>query len=130
MGKAGDVRNTARWRRLKVEAKSSLPPVCFRCGGAVDLDLPANQQMGPHLDHKLPLAQLEGTEISPYDMENLAWSHNVCNKRHGARLGGRNPGVKAPRASRTVKAPVIADGEQAPPRIESRPHPDTVRVRR
>lgn len=55
---------------------------CHLCGGWVDLSLPAKQPASPEVDHIVPLAN----GGHPWELENLALSHRLCNARKG---GGR-----------------------------------------
>ena len=122
-----DPRQSRQWQLTRQKAKKVLPTVCYRCGGEVDLDLPSSNRMHANLDHKIPVSRLEGTGISPYDLENLAWAHAECNKRAGSKLAQQGPPPARPVEPKTyAPVPVVEDGAAAPPRIESDPHPDAV----
>jgi 5-methylcytosine-specific restriction endonuclease McrA len=53
---------------------------CHLCGLRVDLSLSGHHQMGPTIDHVIPLS-LGGVDGA----ENVALAHWICNARRGAR---------------------------------------------
>jgi hypothetical protein len=56
-------------------------PVCWICGGEVDLDVPPTAPGAPTVDHVLPRAR--GGSSDP---ANLRLAHRRCNGRRGSRL--------------------------------------------
>lgn len=50
--------------------------ICFRCGESIETE----QELS--LDHKAPWLGNDAELF--WDLDNIAWSHAVCNSRHGA----------------------------------------------
>jgi hypothetical protein len=87
------------WRRT-VALLRKQPPYCGRCGGWIDVTLPANHPGSWTAGHVLDAA-LGGTD----DLSNLRPEHRACNLQAGARLGAamqpRRPSTR-PKPHRSV----------------------------
>lgn len=68
-------------RKLRARLKAEGRP-CHLCGQPIDYDLPAGDPWSFELDHIVPLAR----GGNPYDYDNAAASHRICNERKGCRM--------------------------------------------
>lgn len=74
-------RRTSTFRRLR-RVVLARDEDCWICGGYVDKSMRSHQRLSPEVDHKIPIAQ--GGD--PFDLENLALSHKICNQIKGSKL--------------------------------------------
>lgn len=78
------------WRRAREHVKRT-QRICWLCGAAIDLDLPASDPMSFTVDHVQPLS-LGGAEV---DVRNLRAAHRDCNTKRGNGLGKRLPASRS-----------------------------------
>ena len=79
-------RNSAGYKAWVKRALDQCEPVCFRCGGDIDMQLPRSSPLGASAEHIHPLA--DGGDPIP-SMEDTRLSHLKCNREHGGRLGSQ-----------------------------------------
>jgi 5-methylcytosine-specific restriction endonuclease McrA len=70
-------KDAAKWAPLVV---ATYGPVCWLCGGAIDMDAPRRSALGLTIDHVVPRSH--GGQDS---IENLRPAHYHCNVKRGAR---------------------------------------------
>ena len=97
-----DTINGSRWRALVEQARNYHEPVCYFCGGEIDMTLPGRHQWSCEVHH-LNARAFGGPTIVPID--ELALAHKSCNASHGARL--RN----LPRSRRQLEQRSLEDLE-------------------
>ncbi|MDI3341620.1 MAG: HNH endonuclease signature motif containing protein [Sphaerobacter sp.] len=73
-GRAGRPWRRARKRALEI-------PICWICGGEINLALPPNHRLAATVDHFVPLSK-GGAELDP---ANLRPAHRACNSSRGNR---------------------------------------------
>ena len=95
--KKGRVYDTQAWRNLCTMARQALPPYCARCGGYIDLSLPANHQMSWTLGHRIEQDLLPDEIKYNPTMEDVQPEHRICGSRAGAQYrnmkAAKNRGV-------------------------------------
>ena len=64
---------------------------CHLCGQPIDYDLPAGDPMAYELDEIVPVSR--GGD--PFDPDNVAPAHRICNQRKGNRMGSAAPSREA-----------------------------------
>lgn len=74
--KNGSKRKKLR-ERLKAERRD-----CHICGCPIDYDLPAFDPMSFEVDEIIPVSR----GGSPFDYNNVAAAHRICNERRGNRM--------------------------------------------
>lgn len=96
-----DPRSHGRYRKLRREWLASLPRpvVCNLCGGVIDMDAPATQDLGPTVEHLTPIRVILAQ--APTLATALAWccdtsqwapAHRLCQNRQGGQVvAGRVP---------------------------------------
>jgi len=72
---------SARWRKLCEEVKRETAPICWRCGGWIDLELSGRNPMGWSGDHIKPRSTHPHLT---FVKSNIRPAHMKCNS---ARLG-------------------------------------------
>ncbi|WP_079171426.1 HNH endonuclease [Streptomyces sp. CC53] len=82
-------RSTRRWKRLCVELRATLPPLCGICGQIIDLDLPPRHPQSWTLDHIIPRSVRPDLAEDP---DNLRPAHYGCNSARGAAGHEKRPG--------------------------------------
>jgi 5-methylcytosine-specific restriction endonuclease McrA len=91
--RAGDPRNTARWRRITAAARRA-GGTCGLCGLPIAPGITNPNHPGAlQVDHVVPLAQ--GGD--PFDPTNLRVAHRLCNLKRGA--GRQSPKTEDGRSS-------------------------------
>ena len=75
----GTVMEDSVWQQVRKRAIASKDPVCALCGGAIDMDAPAQQPMSCQVDHIIPVSR----GGAPYDIDNLQLTHARCNRIKG-----------------------------------------------
>jgi 5-methylcytosine-specific restriction endonuclease McrA len=79
--RAGDPRNTARWRSVIKEAQAQ-GGVCWLCGIGIEPGIQDPNHPGAlQVDHVVPVSR--GGD--PFDPGNLRVAHRLCNIKRGAR---------------------------------------------
>lgn len=73
--------NGSKRTRLRNRVRAMGLP-CHICGQAIDYDLPAGHPMSYELDELVPVSR--GGD--PYDPDNVAPAHRICNQRRGNRM--------------------------------------------
>lgn len=78
--------NSYAWRELVKQLKA-LPGsrICWRCGEAIDMELPNNHPMQWTADHVQSMAN--GGE--PLSLANLRPAHRSCNSKRGRQIQGQ-----------------------------------------
>jgi len=77
-----NVRRANGSRRTKLRARVAAEGApCHLCGKAIDYTLPAGHPMSFELDEIVPVSK--GGD--PYDRDNVAPAHRICNQRRGNR---------------------------------------------
>jgi 5-methylcytosine-specific restriction endonuclease McrA len=74
-------RDGRSWRKFVALCKRELPPVCFYCGGIIDMGLHHNDAMSWTIDHITPLV----AGGAPEDLSNAAPAHRRCNSIKGTK---------------------------------------------
>lgn len=81
--------NKTEWAATRLRAIATLDPVCAICHKYIDLELPMKDPvtgawngLAVEVDHIVPRSR--GGQL--YALENLQLTHNVCNRRKGARM--------------------------------------------
>ena len=69
-------------RRKARRIMASRGDVCHICGLPIDYSLPALHPYSFEIDELVPISY----GGSPYDLDNLAASHRICNERRGNKL--------------------------------------------
>ncbi len=107
MGPAGDVRNTAAWKELRLRVIRE-ETRCGLCGKPVDKTIPdrdpatGGQNPGaPTVDHKVPLK--DGG--APLQRSNLRLAHRRCQNQQGATIANRRRSKRRTRRSRDRQTP-------------------------
>jgi 5-methylcytosine-specific restriction endonuclease McrA len=59
-------------------------PVCFLCGGAIDVELHHNQKMAATVHHLIPKVRLDPSQW--FDVETVRPAHRSCNSSAGDRV--------------------------------------------
>lgn len=72
--------NGAARRKVRSWLASQGRP-CHLCGRPIDYDLPAGDPMSFEVDEIVPVSK----GGSPYDRDNVAPAHRICNERRGNR---------------------------------------------
>ncbi|APX03378.1 hypothetical protein BWQ92_18105 [Arthrobacter sp. QXT-31] len=84
-----------------------LPSPCYRCGRTITGD---PQIDGDTWDVDHATSRVEG---GGHDLQNLAISHSLCNRRHGGKLGNQRKAkaktIRMIESERTVKFWSVAD---------------------
>lgn len=75
--------NGSRRTRLRNRVRAMGLP-CHICGQPIDYDLPAGHPMSYELDELVPVSR--GGD--PFDPDNVAPAHRICNQRRGNRMPG------------------------------------------
>lgn len=86
--------NGAARRKVRAWLRAQGRP-CHICGMAIDYSLPAGHPMSFEVDEIVPVS-LGG---SPYDRDNVAAAHRICNERRG------NKPISSPPPSRSLPCP-------------------------
>ncbi len=73
--------NSSRRNKLRARVKARYEP-CHICGQPIDYDLPAGHPMSYELDEIIPVSR--GGD--PYDIDNVAPAHRICNQRKSNKL--------------------------------------------
>jgi 5-methylcytosine-specific restriction endonuclease McrA len=76
-----DPRSHRRWQRLRAHILATHPPVCHICNQPIDLSLPGTNEMGPTVDHVVPITR--GGAM--WDPTNLRPAHRKHNGSKGDR---------------------------------------------
>lgn len=79
MGNPRYANGSAR-RKVREWLRSQGAP-CHICGQPIDYDLPARDPMSFEVDEIVPVSK----GGSPYDRDNVAAAHRICNERRGNR---------------------------------------------
>lgn len=80
-------RTGSRWRAAVAQLKREAPPICHRCGEAIDQSLHYLHPRAWQADHVPPLPVLVARGDDPDDVQWLKPSHRRCNisKGNGSR---------------------------------------------
>lgn len=77
------------WKRARKRAIASLDHICALCGKYIDVSLPLKDpetgkwnSLALEVDHKVP--RVRGGAL--YDLDNLQLTHNICNRKKGAKM--------------------------------------------
>ena len=77
------------WRRARKRAIASLDHICALCGKYIDVSLPIKDPetgkwngLACEVDHIVPRSR--GGSL--YELSNLQLTHNVCNRKKGAKM--------------------------------------------
>ena len=82
--------NSSRRNKLRARVRARYEP-CHICGQPIDYELPAGHPMSYELDEIIPVSR--GGD--PYDIDNVAPAHRICNQRKSNKLP--SDGVEAVR---------------------------------
>lgn len=72
------IRNTSEWRKCKAVAKRVSDWICYLCGR--DISRGAVGDLSVEVDHIIPISR--GGD--PFNQENLALTHRICNRIKGS----------------------------------------------
>lgn len=77
------------WAAARKRAIATLDPICAICHKYIDVELPMKDpvtgnwnSLAVEIDHIIPRSR--GGAL--YELSNLQMSHNICNRRKGARM--------------------------------------------
>lgn len=94
--KAKNPRRSNGWRRTKLrEWLRSQGGPCHICGGPIDYGLPPGDPMSFEVDEIVPVSR----GGSPFDRDNVAPAHRICNERRGNRSVAAAQASPKPRGS-------------------------------
>lgn len=77
---SSDGRSSRAWKAICAQLKRELPPICWLCGGDIDLGLHHLDKWAWTLDHVLSLD--EHPELA-HELANLRPAHRTCNSSKG-----------------------------------------------
>lgn len=74
-----NIRQTAQWKRVVSVTHRMSNGICYLCNYPVDRNMKGD--FSPHVDHIYPLSR----GGAPFDQDNLAVVHRICNLIKGSR---------------------------------------------